>query len=198
LRALPVLAQAAPNLQFLHITGHDECPQVQAAYAAQGRRAAVRPFLTEMDLALGAATLAVNRAGASSLAELAAMRVPAILVPYPYATDDHQFHNARALVRNGAARLITQATATPEGLTQLIIELLEHSEIRTAMQSSLQQWHFPNAARDIAGHIFSRLGLSKPAPPLPEEEEAPAQPLPMPSFRPWKPVRSQVAVPAET
>ena len=65
-------------------------------------------FLTEMDLALGAATLAVNRAGASSLAELAAMRVPAILIPYPYATDDHQFHNARALVRNGAARLITQ------------------------------------------------------------------------------------------
>jgi UDP-N-acetylglucosamine--N-acetylmuramyl-(pentapeptide) pyrophosphoryl-undecaprenol N-acetylglucosamine transferase len=198
LRALPAFAQSMPQLQFLHITGHDECEKVKAAYTAQGCRAAVRPFLTEMDLALGAATLAINRAGASSLAELSAMKLPAILVPYPYATDDHQFHNARALVRNGAARLITQATATPEILTQTVCEMLQHPEIMSAMRSALQQWHFPAAARDVAGHIFTRLGLPKPAVSAADEDEESVAPLPAPpSFRPWRPARSSLAVGAE-
>ena len=67
-----------------------------------------------MEIALAGATMAISRAGASSLAELAAMRVPAILVPYPTATDNHQYFNARALVDVGAAVLLEQKSATAE------------------------------------------------------------------------------------
>ena len=91
-----------------------DAEKVTQAYAALKLKAVVHPFFAEMELALGAATAAVCRAGASSLAELAAMRVPAVLVPYPAATDNHQFHNARAFEATGAARLLEQKTATPE------------------------------------------------------------------------------------
>ena len=63
------------------------------------------PFLTEMELALGAATSAVSRAG-HLLAEFAAMQVPAILIPYPSAADDHQYFNARYFAESGAARMV--------------------------------------------------------------------------------------------
>ena len=71
-------------------------------------KAVVKPFLAEMDLALGAATAAVSRAGASSLAEIAAMRLPSLLVPFPAAADNHQFFNALAFEKTGAAKLLEQ------------------------------------------------------------------------------------------
>jgi UDP-N-acetylglucosamine--N-acetylmuramyl-(pentapeptide) pyrophosphoryl-undecaprenol N-acetylglucosamine transferase len=162
--AISILAARVPELQYLHLAGGEDGPKLQAAYAAQSARAVVRPFLTEMDLALGAATLAVNRAGASSLAELAAMRVPALLIPYPHATDNHQYHNARALVDSGAARLLDQASASSEDLATAVLDLFTDASARAAMQRALQQWHFPNAAEEIAGHMFTRLGLPRPEP----------------------------------
>jgi UDP-N-acetylglucosamine--N-acetylmuramyl-(pentapeptide) pyrophosphoryl-undecaprenol N-acetylglucosamine transferase len=163
--AIPLLTAGAPALQYLHLTGTEDGPKLQAAYAAHQARAVVRPFLTEMDLALGAATVAVNRAGASSLAELAAMRLPALLVPYPHATDNHQFHNARALVESGAALMLDQTTARPDELASAVFHLLADASARAAMQQALQQWYSPNAAEEMAGHIFARLGLAKPNPP---------------------------------
>src|SRR5262249_47238080 len=120
-QALASLRQAAPELQYLHLTGPSDLEKVQAAYAAQKCPALVRPFLTEMELALGAATLAVSRAGGSSLAELAAMRLPAILVPYPFAADNHQYYNARALSDAGAALLLAQNTATSQTMGEAIL-----------------------------------------------------------------------------
>ena len=93
LSALPLLAQK--NWQWLHLTGANDFEKVKAAYAARGIKAVVKPFLAEMDLALGAATVSVSRSGASSLAEIAAMRLPSLLVPYPAAADNHQFFNAQ-------------------------------------------------------------------------------------------------------
>ena len=81
--ALPVLAQRVPRWQWLHLTGPQDTDKMKHAYATLGVKAVVHPFLAEMDLALGAATVAVSRAGASSLAELAAMRLPSLLVPFP-------------------------------------------------------------------------------------------------------------------
>jgi UDP-N-acetylglucosamine--N-acetylmuramyl-(pentapeptide) pyrophosphoryl-undecaprenol N-acetylglucosamine transferase len=162
--ALPLLSSRAPELQFLHLTGPEDAKRMQAAYAGQRCRAVVRPFLTEMELALGAATLAINRAGASSLAEIAAVQLPAILIPYPHATDDHQLYNARAFVESGAAELISQASASPELLTESILRLLSDSSAREAMRCNLTRWHFPHAAEEIAGRIFSRLGFNRPAP----------------------------------
>ena len=162
LAAQPLLTREQPDLQILHLTGPDDFEKVRAAWAATGQKAVVRPFLTEMELALGAATVAVSRAGASSLAEFAAVRVPTILVPYPAAVDNHQFHNARALVRTGAAALLEQRGATGEQLARKILDLLRDPAARTRMTDALAAWHFPAAADQIAGRIAEVIGCPAP------------------------------------
>jgi UDP-N-acetylglucosamine--N-acetylmuramyl-(pentapeptide) pyrophosphoryl-undecaprenol N-acetylglucosamine transferase len=150
LQSLPLFASRAPDLQWFHLTGSGDVEKVSQAYAALKLKAVVHPFFAEMELALGAATAAVCRAGASSLAEVAAMRIPAVLVPYPAATDNHQFHNARAFEATGAARLLEQKSATPETLVQLLSDLIEKPAVRGKMRSALAQWHAPHAAEQIA------------------------------------------------
>jgi UDP-N-acetylglucosamine--N-acetylmuramyl-(pentapeptide) pyrophosphoryl-undecaprenol N-acetylglucosamine transferase len=141
-------------LQFLHLTGAKDFEKVKAAYAGRGVRAVVKPFLAEMDLALGAATVAVSRAGASSLAEIAAMRLPALLVPFPAAADNHQFFNASAFEKTGAAKLLEQKNATPEIVAAILTELIENEVARSEMQNALAQWHEPRAAERIADVIL--------------------------------------------
>jgi UDP-N-acetylglucosamine--N-acetylmuramyl-(pentapeptide) pyrophosphoryl-undecaprenol N-acetylglucosamine transferase len=157
LGAVPGLLQAAPDLQFLHLTGPGEFGLVKATYEQCGCRALVRAFLTEMELAMGAATVAVSRAGASSLAELAAMRLPAILVPYPHAADNHQLVNAHALVDAGAALLLEQKDATGEKLASQILKLVQDDVARSAMSHELARWHSPRAAAQIAEKILARV-----------------------------------------
>lgn len=91
--------------QILHLAGRTAAPEVEAAYRAAGKDAKVLPFLERMELAYGAADLAVCRSGASTLAELAAQGLPAVLVPFPAAAANHQEINARALERAGACRV---------------------------------------------------------------------------------------------
>ena len=123
---------------------------MKAAYDQRCLDAVVKSFFAKMDLALGAATVAVSRAGASSLAEIAAMRLPSLLVPFPAAADNHQFHNARAFEATGAARLLEQNNATPEKLVALLCELVEGQAARAKIQAALAQWHAPKAAEQIA------------------------------------------------
>jgi len=156
--ALPRLT--GRNWQWLHLTGNQDFAKVKSAYAALGLTAVVKPFLAEMDLALGAATACVSRAGASSLAELAACRLPALLVPFPAAADNHQFFNASAFERTGAAKLLEQKLATPEMVTLLLIELLENPIARVNLQAALGRWDAPQAAAEIANHILQ--GLARP------------------------------------
>src|SRR6185369_15150420 len=106
LAALPQLAKRGLDWQWLHLTGPRDADKVRQTYASLGMKAMVHPFLAEMDLALGAATVALSRAGASSLAELAAVRLPALLVPFPHAADNHQSRNALAFAETGAAWLL--------------------------------------------------------------------------------------------
>jgi len=150
LSALPSLGDCAPAWQWLHLTGPNDAGKVKQAYAAHGFKAVVKPFLAEMDLALGAATVAVSRAGASSLAEIAAVRLPSLLVPYPAAADNHQFFNAQAFETTGAARLLEQKNATPEKVAAFLRELVEDSAARAKIQTALAQWHAPKAAEQIA------------------------------------------------
>ncbi len=157
LQTLPYLTASAPELQFLHLTGGHELEAVRAAYAAHHCKAVVLPFLTEMELALGAAAVAISRAGASSLAELAAMRLPAILIPYPAAASNHQFHNARALVDAGAALLLEQKEASGERLAGLVLKLLQDQAAAAAMREELVRWHSPQAAEQIVDKIVLRL-----------------------------------------
>jgi UDP-N-acetylglucosamine--N-acetylmuramyl-(pentapeptide) pyrophosphoryl-undecaprenol N-acetylglucosamine transferase len=138
------------RLQFFHLAGPGDAEKVREAYAKRNIRAVVHSFFGEMELALGAATVAVSRSGASSLAELAAMRVPSVLVPFPAATDNHQFFNAKAFEETGAARLLEQKMATPDAAAQLILELAGNVVSREQMQRALAKWHAPQAAEQIA------------------------------------------------
>jgi UDP-N-acetylglucosamine--N-acetylmuramyl-(pentapeptide) pyrophosphoryl-undecaprenol N-acetylglucosamine transferase len=153
--ALPSLVTALPDLQFIHLAGAADADKVRAAYAQRGCRAVVRPFLTEMELALGAATAAISRSGGSSLDEFATMRVPVVLVPLPAAADNHQFHNAQNFVETGAAFLLEQRDATAEQLTNLLRRLVTDDALRSSMAVALERWDFPHAAEVIAERIVS-------------------------------------------
>jgi UDP-N-acetylglucosamine--N-acetylmuramyl-(pentapeptide) pyrophosphoryl-undecaprenol N-acetylglucosamine transferase len=157
LSALPALGDRASAWQWLHLTGTGDFEKVKSAYAARGLSAVVKPFLAEMDLALGAATVSVSRSGASSLAEIAAMRLPSLLVPYPTAADNHQFTNALAFEKSGAAKLLEQKNSTPEKTAALLCELVENDATRAAMQAALVQWHAPKAAEQIAEIILKAI-----------------------------------------
>jgi UDP-N-acetylglucosamine--N-acetylmuramyl-(pentapeptide) pyrophosphoryl-undecaprenol N-acetylglucosamine transferase len=153
--ALPLLA--GKHWQCLHLTGANDYEKVKPAYARHGIKAVVKPFLAEMELALGAATISVSRSGASSLAEIAAMRLPSLLVPYPTAADNHQLINALAFEKTGSAKLLEQKNSTPEKVTAILVELVESETLRSTIQSALAQWHTPKAAEQIAEIILQAI-----------------------------------------
>jgi UDP-N-acetylglucosamine--N-acetylmuramyl-(pentapeptide) pyrophosphoryl-undecaprenol N-acetylglucosamine transferase len=154
LETLPVLVRHALQWQWLHLTGPKDVASVKQAYARHNSHVVVQPFLAEMYLALGAATACVSRAGASSLAELAAVRLPSLLVPFPAAADNHQFHNARAYEETGAALLLEQREATPDKVAGALRELMEDVGEREQMKAALANWHAPRAAEKIAELIL--------------------------------------------
>ncbi len=156
---LPLLAGRLPELQWFHLTGPKDLERVKGAYATMGLAAIVHAFFTDMDLALGAATAMVSRAGASSLAELAALRLPAVLVPYPAAADDHQLSNAQAFASTGAALLLRQSAATPDILANMVADLVASPIVREEMRNALKQWHKPLAAQQIANAMLECAGL---------------------------------------
>lgn len=145
-------AEALPtdDFQFFHLSGPSDVEKVRRVYAEKNLRAVVHGFFGEMDIALAAATVAVSRSGASSLAEIAAMRVPCVLVPFPAATDNHQFFNAKAFEETGAAHLLEQKNSTPEKFANLISDLVVDAAAREKMQTALAKWHAPQAAEQIA------------------------------------------------
>jgi UDP-N-acetylglucosamine--N-acetylmuramyl-(pentapeptide) pyrophosphoryl-undecaprenol N-acetylglucosamine transferase len=157
LSALPSLGDRASTWQWLHLTGPNDAEKVKTAYDAHGLKSVVKPFLADMELALGAAIAAVTRAGASSLAEIAAMRLPSLLVPYPAAADNHQFYNAQAFETTGAARLLEQKIATPEKVAALLRELVEDAAARAKIKAALAQWHAPKAAEQIADIMLAAI-----------------------------------------
>lgn len=152
--ALPHILSRLPEVQILHLTGARDEASIREAYRAAGARAVVRAFLTEMDLALGAADLAVSRAGASSLAEFAALRVPAILLPYPHAADDHQRANARAVARSGGAVLLDESAATPHRLGAEIVRWFEDARGRADLRERIAAWHRPDADLRLADDLY--------------------------------------------
>src|SRR5262245_23489201 len=118
-RALALLPpQSRPIVT--HQSGTQHLASLKAAYAAAGVQADTRAFIDDMAAAYVGADLAVCRAGATTVAELAAAGVPAVLVPFPHAVDDHQTKNARFLSEAGAAVLLPQNELAPERLAALL------------------------------------------------------------------------------
>jgi UDP-N-acetylglucosamine--N-acetylmuramyl-(pentapeptide) pyrophosphoryl-undecaprenol N-acetylglucosamine transferase len=158
LKIAPQLREAVPGLQFMHLTGPADFEKIRDGYAAQKVPAMVHPFFEQMDAALAAANVAVSRAGASSLAELAARQLPAVLIPYPTAADNHQFFNALAFAECGAAQMLRQETITSDQLAGEILELLRDTPKRPSMRRALAEWHKPGAAAEIAERILHWTG----------------------------------------
>jgi UDP-N-acetylglucosamine--N-acetylmuramyl-(pentapeptide) pyrophosphoryl-undecaprenol N-acetylglucosamine transferase len=172
LNSLALLARSGPTWQWLHLAGPSDVAVLEQAYQNAGLTARVYPFLAQMDLAMGAATAAISRAGASSLAELAAVRLPSVLVPFPAATDNHQFYNASAFAESGAARLLEQRAAKPEDFAGIFVELMCNQESRRTLQQALAAWYKPQAAEQIAQAMLERLRSGSPqATALPGERQ---------------------------
>jgi UDP-N-acetylglucosamine--N-acetylmuramyl-(pentapeptide) pyrophosphoryl-undecaprenol N-acetylglucosamine transferase len=155
--ALPVLAGRFRRLQYIHLTGPADLASVQGTYEGLGAKALVRAFCAEMHHALGAATLTVSRAGGSSIAEIAATRSPAVLIPYPEAADRHQSFNAAALERRGAAVVVEQNALSGSAFAARLMELLGHPAKLAALRENLSTWQPPKAAGRIVDAMFRRL-----------------------------------------
>lgn len=118
-RALALLPRDA-RPQVVHQAGVQHLPALQQNYRQAGVEADARAFLDDMAAMYGWADLVICRAGALTIAELAAAGVGSVLVPFPHAVDDHQTHNARYLSEHGAALLLPQGDLTAPGLAALI------------------------------------------------------------------------------
>jgi UDP-N-acetylglucosamine--N-acetylmuramyl-(pentapeptide) pyrophosphoryl-undecaprenol N-acetylglucosamine transferase len=120
------LAEIPADLRptVMHQSGRGKADDVRQAYAALGIDADVREFLDDMAAAYSWADLAVTRSGALTVAELAATGLPAVLVPFPAAVDDHQTANARYLSERGAALLIPESELEPTRLARTLVELM--------------------------------------------------------------------------
>ena len=156
---IDVLKSAAQknSAQFLHVTGKGEFASVteRLSDVLDAPNIRVVPYLYNMPQAMAMADLAIFRAGATGLAELTARGVPAILIPYPYAAENHQEFNARALVEVGAARMILNRDLTAEILSATLDELLSSpDELKRMSQASLSLGK-PHAADEIAELILS-------------------------------------------
>ncbi len=122
--ALPLLADLKEKIHIIHQTGSKDYQQMKEVYAQQGWAAEIYSFLEDIERAYARADLVICRAGASTLFELMAMGKPAILVPFPFAANDHQTLNARALVKAGAAFLVVDREINGAFLSTLLKRLL--------------------------------------------------------------------------
>ncbi len=141
---------ASARPQVRHQAGEQTLDLARAAYAQAGVAAEVTAFIADMAAAYAWADLVVCRAGALTIAELAAAGLGAVLVPYPHAVDDHQVGNARFLTECGAAHLIIQRDLTAAGLAGLLGELLPDRARLLAMAEAARTRAAPRAVETIA------------------------------------------------
>jgi UDP-N-acetylglucosamine--N-acetylmuramyl-(pentapeptide) pyrophosphoryl-undecaprenol N-acetylglucosamine transferase len=154
LEALEMLApELGPRLHIVHQTGTRDLEEIAARYrklAPTGLVAEAQPFIDDMAKAYAEADLLVCRAGATTIAELTVCKKPAVLVPFPFAADDHQTVNARSLVQAGAALLMPEKELTGQKLAEELRSLVNDPERLRKMSRASGLLGRPEAAREIA------------------------------------------------
>jgi UDP-N-acetylglucosamine--N-acetylmuramyl-(pentapeptide) pyrophosphoryl-undecaprenol N-acetylglucosamine transferase len=155
--AFATLIGEGQSLRITHQTGKGKDAQVHGAYRELelGEHVRIVTFISDVAEALRDADLVIERAGAGSLAELCAVGRPGLLIPYPYAADDHQRHNAESLARDGAAVCVVQRDATVERLTDELRGLLGDARRRSRMAERAAARGRPDAARVIARDLLA-------------------------------------------
>jgi UDP-N-acetylglucosamine--N-acetylmuramyl-(pentapeptide) pyrophosphoryl-undecaprenol N-acetylglucosamine transferase len=147
----PLFRNAGFPIQLVHQSGQAGFEELRAAFAQSGLDGEITPFIGNMPEAFAAADMVVCRSGAGAVSELAAAGKPAILVPFPFAADDHQARNAEAFERGGAARLVRDAEMNGEKLFSLVRELCERAGALEGMAEAARKFARPGAAERAAG-----------------------------------------------
>jgi UDP-N-acetylglucosamine--N-acetylmuramyl-(pentapeptide) pyrophosphoryl-undecaprenol N-acetylglucosamine transferase len=151
IKALPFLRNVP--LQVIHLSGARDERLVADNYRRENVPAHIAAFHHRMEEAYSAADLVVARAGAASLAEFAAFSLPGILIPFPYATDDHQTRNAEIYARVQAAILLKESELSGELLARKVQELIEDPEQIRQMAANSSRL----APKDAAGHVVTTM-----------------------------------------
>ncbi|MCL2458814.1 MAG: undecaprenyldiphospho-muramoylpentapeptide beta-N-acetylglucosaminyltransferase [Desulfobulbus sp.] len=143
-----LLAQHIP-FRLIHQTGEADRELVANCYAQLGVEAEVSAFIRDMASVYGRADLAVSRAGATTCAELAAMGLPALLIPYPFAADDHQVTNGEYYVNGGGCRLLRESGLTGDILAGAMSEHLQNKAELHTMAANMKAMAMPDATERI-------------------------------------------------
>ena len=159
------LALAQTNVVVVHQCGAAHEAEARRLYAELGlsERAEVVPFISDMPAALAAADLVIGRSGASAVSEICAIGRPSVLIPYPFASGDHQRVNAESLVRAEAALCLTFAEASPARIAAEITALLNDPTRLEHMAARARALGRPEAARAIALDLLGLAGLAEAA-----------------------------------
>jgi len=156
--ALYKVSRQLRGWRIVHQCGNSDLEATRALYRKFALDAAVEPFLDDMPATLAATDLAITRAGGSTLAELAASGVPAVLVPYPHATDDHQAINARHYASGHGCITIDGrklAGRLDDELAEKLCFLLANDDLRRRMSAAMCELARPHAAEDVADLVWS-------------------------------------------
>ncbi len=169
MEALPRLAGQRGRIQFLHGTGERDLTQARQAYEEGGFQARVEAFFQDMAMAYAAADFVIARSGASTIFELAAVGKPALLVPYPYAANDHQRLNAEVMVGAGAAWSVPDAYCDGQRIAASVQAALEKPEVLARMGGQARSLARLDAADRIVDLLERVIGTPHPGP-LPHPE----------------------------
>lgn len=164
--ALPSLLEVDPPIQIIHQAGDKNAKQLKERLdkgILQNPKYFLRAYFDDLSIAYAVSDLAVCRAGAMTVAELAVTGTPAFFVPYPYAAGDHQTHNARFVASKGAAVAVPQAKLSGQTLRDQILDLVSNEERLKSMRKEMHSLGKPQAASDLADQVkeISAAGVFK-------------------------------------
>lgn len=145
------------DLKVIHQTGAGDEEQVRSAYQKRGVDAEVAGFFTKMHDVYEQADLLVSRAGATTLSEIAVLGKPVILIPYPYAADNHQEKNGQYYVTGGGAVQFSQNELTGKQLGETILQLMNSEKKLDDMGAAMKRLSFPDAAERIVSCCLEQI-----------------------------------------
>lgn len=153
IKALEILTIRGKEPMVIHQTGEQDLKHVLNEYSRKGLKGEVFPFIEEMITTYNKADIVVNRAGATTVSELAALGKPSILIPYPYAANRHQDTNAHILASAGGAEVISEDDLSGEGLAELLMKFMDDREALLNMGRQAKKVGRPEAVKVIADEI---------------------------------------------
>ncbi|MDP2599738.1 MAG: undecaprenyldiphospho-muramoylpentapeptide beta-N-acetylglucosaminyltransferase [Deltaproteobacteria bacterium] len=159
LSALPHLQDLKDKIHFIHqVGGQARVEDFEKAYREAGFSAEVYPFIENMGAFYEKASFVISRAGANTLAELVALKIPALLIPYPFSAAGHQEANAKMIERAGGAVVLNDRHASGEGLSGAVRKMVESPDRLNEMRANLDKLGNPDAADRVVDLCLQLVG----------------------------------------